>query len=237
MTGCTSCPALPRAWDKRLPRPIKFSTLPSPIQFLEYQMIGALCRFDILGNLVSAHRSQVRTTHGWCNTRTRCVRCTTSAAYARYQAYRAHVWHLLRWWRISHNQIFGPKIWHTKCVRPSCPAQKRLSIVPPITKKLTWTSLSPLHVFMHSRKVYFLFLIKKMRLQGVSKIMTLMMLPWFVQKVSIQNLNCPKNACAAADMIFIPALRSEDWAGIKIMSAHAFLAFLGQLRFWLDTFE
>ena len=44
-----------------------------------------------------------------------------------------------------------------------------------------------------------------------------------IQKVSIQNLNCPKNACA--DMIFIPALRSEDWAGIKIMSAHAFLAF------------
>ena len=29
-----------------------------------------------------------------------------------------------------------------------------------------------------------------------------------IQKVSIQNLNCPKNACA--DMIFIPALRSED---------------------------
>ena len=55
-----------------------------------------------------------------------------------------------------------------------------------------------------------------------------------IQKVSIQNLNCPKNACA--DMIFIPALRSEDWAGIKIMSAHAFLAFLGQLRFWMDTF-
>ena len=54
-----------------------------------------------------------------------------------------------------------------------------------------------------------------------------------IQKVSIQNLNCPKNACA--DMIFIPALRSEDWAGIKIMSAHAFLAFLGQLRFWMDT--
>ena len=52
-----------------------------------------------------------------------------------------------------------------------------------------------------------------------------------IQKVSIQNLNCPKNACA--DMIFIPALRSEDWAGIKIMSAHAFL---GQLRFWMDTF-
>ena len=55
-----------------------------------------------------------------------------------------------------------------------------------------------------------------------------------IQKVSIQNLNCPKNACAG--MIFIPALRSEDWAGIKIMSAHAFLAFLGQLRFWMDTF-
>ena len=29
-----------------------------------------------------------------------------------------------------------------------------------------------------------------------------------IQKVSIQNLNCPKNACAG--MIFIPALRSED---------------------------
>ena len=29
-----------------------------------------------------------------------------------------------------------------------------------------------------------------------------------IQKVSIQNLNCPKNACA--DMIFIPALQSED---------------------------
>ena len=55
-----------------------------------------------------------------------------------------------------------------------------------------------------------------------------------IQRVSIQNLNCPKNACA--DMIFIPALRSEDWAGIKIMSAHVFLAFLGQLRFWMDTF-
>ena len=68
-----------------------------------------------------------------------------------------------------------------------------------------------------------------------------------IQKVSIQNLYCPKNACA--DMIFIPALRSEDWAGIKIifiralrskdwagikiMSAHAFL---GQLRIWMDTF-
>ena len=55
-----------------------------------------------------------------------------------------------------------------------------------------------------------------------------------IQKVSIQNLNCPKKACT--DIIFIPALRSEDWAGIKIMSAHAFLAFLGQLRFWMDTF-
>ena len=29
-----------------------------------------------------------------------------------------------------------------------------------------------------------------------------------IQKVSIQNLYCPKNACA--DMIFITALRSED---------------------------
>ena len=37
-----------------------------------------------------------------------------------------------------------------------------------------------------------------------------------IQKVSIQNLNCPKNACE--DKIFIPALWSEDWAGIKIMS-------------------
>ena len=46
------------------------------------------------------------------------------------------------------------------------------------------------------------------------------------QKVSIQNLNCPKNACA--DMIFIPAQSSLRKAGIKIMSAHAFL---GQLRF------
>ena len=45
-----------------------------------------------------------------------------------------------------------------------------------------------------------------------------------IQKVSIQNLNCPKNACA--DMIFIPALRSENWAKLKIMSAYAFLAFL-----------
>ena len=37
-------------------------------------------------------------------------------------------------------------------------------------------------------------------------------------------------------MIFIPALWSEDWARKKIMSVHAFLAFLGQLRFWMDTF-
>ena len=58
-----------------------------------------------------------------------------------------------------------------------------------------------------------------------------------IQKVSIQNLKCPKNAKnACADMIFIPALRSEDWAGIKIMSAHAVLAFLGHLRFWMDIF-
>ena len=52
-----------------------------------------------------------------------------------------------------------------------------------------------------------------------------------IQKVSIQNLNCPKNACA--DMIFIPAQSSLRKAGIKIMSAHTFL---GQLRFWMDTF-
>ena len=50
-----------------------------------------------------------------------------------------------------------------------------------------------------------------------------------IQKVSIQNLNCPKNRCA--DMIFIPAQSSLRKAGIKIMSAHAFLAFLEQLRF------
>ena len=50
-----------------------------------------------------------------------------------------------------------------------------------------------------------------------------------IQKVSIQNLNCPKNAKnACADMIFIPAQSSLRKAGIKIMSAHAFL---GQLRF------
>ena len=55
-----------------------------------------------------------------------------------------------------------------------------------------------------------------------------------IQKVSIQNLNCPKNAKnACADMIFIPAQSSLRKAGIKIMSAHAFL---GQLRFWMDTF-
>ena len=56
------------------------------------------------------------------------------------------------------------------------------------------------------------------------------------QIAPIQNLNCPvnaKNACA--DMIFIPAQSSLRKAGIKIMSAHAFLAFLGQLRFWMDT--
>ena len=47
-----------------------------------------------------------------------------------------------------------------------------------------------------------------------------------IQKVSIQNLNRPKNACA--DMIFIPAQSSLCKAGIKIMSAHAFL---GQSRF------
>ena len=52
-----------------------------------------------------------------------------------------------------------------------------------------------------------------------------------IQKVSIQNLNCPKNACE--DMIFIPAQSSLRKAGIKIMSAHAFL---GQYRFWMDTF-
>ena len=34
-------------------------------------------------------------------------------------------------------------------------------------------------------------------------------------------------------MIFIPAQSSLRKAGIKIMSAHAFL---GQLRFWMDTF-
>ena len=50
-----------------------------------------------------------------------------------------------------------------------------------------------------------------------------------IQKVSIQNLNCPKNACA--DMIFIPAQSSLRKAGIKIMSAHAFF---GQYR--VDTF-
>ena len=55
-----------------------------------------------------------------------------------------------------------------------------------------------------------------------------------IQKVSIQNLNCPKNAKnACADMIFIPAQSSLRKAGIKIMSAHAFL---GQYRFWMDTF-
>ena len=37
-------------------------------------------------------------------------------------------------------------------------------------------------------------------------------------------------------MIFIPVLQSEDWEGIKILSAHAFLVFLGQLIFWMDTF-
>ena len=55
-----------------------------------------------------------------------------------------------------------------------------------------------------------------------------------IQKVSIQNLNCPKNAKnACADMIFIPAQSSLHKAGIKILSSHAFL---GQLRFWMDTF-
>ena len=34
-------------------------------------------------------------------------------------------------------------------------------------------------------------------------------------------------------MIFIPAQSSLRKAGIKIMSAHVFL---GQLRFWMDTF-
>ena len=39
-----------------------------------------------------------------------------------------------------------------------------------------------------------------------------------IQKVSIQNLNCPKNAKnACADMIFIPAQSSLRKAGIKIM--------------------
>ena len=55
-----------------------------------------------------------------------------------------------------------------------------------------------------------------------------------IQKVSIQNLNCPKNAKnTCADMIFIPAQSSLRKAGIKIMSAHAFL---GQLRYWMDIF-
>ena len=50
-----------------------------------------------------------------------------------------------------------------------------------------------------------------------------------IQKVSIQNLNCPKNAKnACADMILIPAQSSLHKAGIKIMSAHTFL---GELRF------
>ena len=40
--------------------------------------------------------------------------------------------------------------------------------------------------------------------------------------------------------LYWPAISKEDsvslWkAGIKIMSAHAFLVFLGYLRFWLDT--
>ena len=48
-----------------------------------------------------------------------------------------------------------------------------------------------------------------------------------IQKVSNQNLNCPKNAKnACADMIFIPAQSSLFKAGIKIMSAHAFLEIL-----------
>ena len=47
-----------------------------------------------------------------------------------------------------------------------------------------------------------------------------------IQKVSIQNLNCPKNAKnACADMISIPAQSLLCKAGIKIMPAH------GQLRF------
>ena len=50
-----------------------------------------------------------------------------------------------------------------------------------------------------------------------------------IQKVSIQDLNRPKNAKnACTDMIFIPAQSSLRKAGLKIMSAHAFL---GQLRF------
>ena len=35
-----------------------------------------------------------------------------------------------------------------------------------------------------------------------------------IQKVSIPNLNCPKNACA--DMILIQALRCEAWAVVSV---------------------
>ena len=43
------------------------------IQLLEYQMVRALCRFDTLGNLVSAHQWHVRTAVLWCITGARCV--------------------------------------------------------------------------------------------------------------------------------------------------------------------
>ena len=50
------------------------------IQLLEYQMVRALCRFDTLGNLVSAHQGHVRTTVLWCVTGARCVSGATIAA-------------------------------------------------------------------------------------------------------------------------------------------------------------
>ena len=43
-------------------------------------MVRALCRFDTLGKLVSAHHTGVGTTHVWCVTGARCVSGATSAA-------------------------------------------------------------------------------------------------------------------------------------------------------------
>ena len=43
-------------------------------------MVLALCRFDTLGKLVSAHRPGVGTTHVWCLAGARCASGTTGGA-------------------------------------------------------------------------------------------------------------------------------------------------------------
>ena len=56
------------------------------IQLLEYQMVRALCRFDTLGNSVSAHQWYVCTTDLWWVTGARCVSGATNAADSTHRA-------------------------------------------------------------------------------------------------------------------------------------------------------